>query len=283
MEQTIRAASVVRRDVAAFNEPLGRLVTAVMTDALLPGLGIDRVVYAVRSPAGRLMLAPVGEGRVGCIGGPISYGDLATVVGRLRTAEAGGPPRLDDSTVPQVVTYGIDAGSAGWLVTAALCCRTPTGEELPHVHAAVSSGLRSLVQESLGTGYASLPQVSIRLSGDGFLARLSGMGGADAVEHRGVTAADAVARAAASASQRDIVVRFAAQKAVGSAIITLVVADVDGVGPLVGATGLDRPSIVAPALAVQRACDAADRVLAESTSDDAVEVIDLLDGEFALR
>ncbi len=279
-----RGTTVIRRKVVPLGEPIGRLVTAVITDALLPGLGVDRVVYAVRSPAGRLALAPLGDQAVGCTGGPISLAELATAVGRMRTVEPGGRVRFDDSTEPPVITYAMDAGSLGWLVAAGLCTRKPDGAELEQLHASLCSGLRSLVQESLGVGFSSLPQVSIRLSGDGYVASGRGFAGAgdDLVEGRGSTAVDAVARAAASASHRDVVIRFAAQKAVGSAVVTLVVADVDGVGPLVGATGLDRPSIAAPALAVKRACDSADRFTAESSTGVSVEAPWLRDGQFAL-
>lgn len=264
--------------------PVGRLVTAVVASALLPGLGVDRLVLGVSGRDGRLSIAPLGELAALSTAGRVSLGELTTVVGHLRTVAPGTPPRLEQTAVGPLITYAARAGRLGDLVAAGLCSRVPEGQELDEIHAVLGSGLRSIAEESAGGTLRPLPQVSLRTSEQGYRARIlaAADGGPQAPECDGGTAAEAVARAAAARSGRSATIRFAAQKAVGDRVVSLVVADVDGIGPLLGATAMDCPSTAAPVVAVDRACLAAEEVAGEAGRPPAIGV-DGLAGQFALR
>ncbi|MFW2380706.1 MAG: hypothetical protein ACN4GZ_03025 [Acidimicrobiales bacterium] len=248
--------------------PAARVVLAVLQQALLTPLGIERLLLAVKERDGRFTVLSTDASNASEPGRPeFRWSQAGPIITSLRRAQPGGRGAVVECDDRDLYRYASSvAGSNQQVLVGAILTRIP--DDISLLHAAVSSAVYTLLPDSDRDIPDASVSVSVESDTDGFRSTvgLAADSGAKMVSRRASRTAMATAQATVAASDSPLELRFADQVAVGGVPISLVVAD-SPVGAVVGASDLAIPGTIAPALAVLKATNGVSRIQAETASD----------------
>ncbi len=252
---------------------MGRVVLAVAQQALLAPLGAERLLLGVREPGGRFTVVTTDASNGPAAGRPqFAWSKAAPIFAALRSQGVGGPGIVGDCDGRILFRYAMAVpGSSEEIVAGVILDEEPADTNA--VRAAVGSAVYSLLRIS----DADIPDASVIVSlesdSDGSAASVSLLADNDlrTVRRTGPSSAHSTATATLDARSPGMRLRFADQVAVDGEAVSLVVVDAPGVGAVIGASNMSSPGTIAPALAVMKAVNWAERDRAMTTDRVSVE------------